>query len=223
MDRQTLIHSLEWLDLIYGNWTCNGIGNIKKLIPIDFHEKILICRLNYNAHSHHQPITTYISPMWQAGTQLQRGITIRLKGRRSQRTDRQARQAIIVIFIGRYCWWWMVAAGQAWQLEIILSTLGVIPTILQNGEVDGGGGQVVREEEARINYWLLPWMVSVGGWQSLHSIDNIIPSGCHTQCAIDHGYHFIIISQFIFLLLGHYFTRGCVCECGDECKQMAGH
>lgn len=36
--------------LIYGNWTCNGIGNIKKLIPIDFHEKILICRLNYNAH-----------------------------------------------------------------------------------------------------------------------------------------------------------------------------
>lgn len=61
MDRQTLIHSLEWLDLIYGNWTCNGIGNIKKLIPIDFHEKILICRLNYNAHSHHQPITTYIA------------------------------------------------------------------------------------------------------------------------------------------------------------------
>lgn len=60
-DRQTLIHSLEWLDLIYGNWTCKGIGNIKKLIPIDFHEKILICRLNYNAHSHHQPITTYIA------------------------------------------------------------------------------------------------------------------------------------------------------------------
>lgn len=45
--------------VIYGNWTCNGIGNIKKLIPIDFHEKILICRLNYNAQSHHQPITTY--------------------------------------------------------------------------------------------------------------------------------------------------------------------